>query len=130
MNNSSAQKEGEHKRKFWDDYTGFLFTWAGCASSMGMSNFLVFPSLCAKHGGLKVFMIPYLFFIIFIAFPLLTLELSLGKKYWNGNPWPFVSLKLAGFGFATAYVALSLLMTYSIFMSWELMYAFSSFSDP
>ena len=75
-------ENGEDKRKDrmeWSSTT--LFWMAGSCSAMGNSNFLVFPAHCAKHGGLLIFAIPYLFFLIFVAIPILTLLLGLGQKY-------------------------------------------------
>ena len=107
-----------------------MFIWASCCSAMGMSNFLIFPSHCAKHGGLIVFMIPYLFFIVFISLPLTTLSLGLGQKHQNGNVWPKISTKLAGIGYANAYVALTNMVTYSLIISWTLLYFINSFKTP
>ena len=73
---------------------------------MGMSNFLVFPAQCAKHGGLIVYGIPYMVLLIVVAIPLLTLELGLGQKFQNGNIWPKIHPKLAGLGYGQAFVAL------------------------
>ena len=69
-------KEGKPPRPEWK--SRLLFIFASCNSSIGMSNYMTFPSLCAKHGGLKIFAVPYLIFVVFVSIPLLTLYLGLG----------------------------------------------------
>ena len=112
----------------WSSQTKYWTAGAVCA--MGNSNFLVFPAHCAKHGGLLIFAIPYLFFLIFVAIPLLILLLGLGQIKQNGNVWPDINTKLAGIGYANAYVAFVEMVTYVIIMSWFATYFVLSFNIP
>ena len=124
------EKPEEDKRARWNEHFRVLFIWAGCAFCMGISNFTVFPALCAKHGGLRFFGIPYTFMLLFIVIPLMILEFSLGQKFQNGNIWPRISTNLAGIGYAQAYVAFVFMIAYSVQIGWILMYVISSFSLP
>ena len=123
---SNKENEAFQKRDRWDSYGNWMFVMAGCCSTVGISNFLAFPSHCANHGGLQVFLIPYTFFLVFLILPKMTLITGLGQKFSTANPWSRINVRLAGLGFATAYLAFSLSMTYSLFISWELFYAFKS----
>ena len=72
------QTEEEMKRPRWSSQT--MFFWAATAAPVGMSNYLIFCSLSAKHGGVKIFLIPYLICLLFLNMPLMTLQLGLGQK--------------------------------------------------
>lgn len=54
-----------------------IFTALGAATGLG--NALRFPSLCALYGGAFVF--AYVVALIFVCFPLLCAELTIGKRY-------------------------------------------------
>ena len=97
---------------------------------MGMTNFLDFPSNCAKYGGLLVYGCAYCFFLLTIALPLLVMGQGLGQKFQNSNVWAKLHPKLAGLGYANAYNVFQIMTTYSIIMSWMLNFAIHSFSLP
>lgn len=54
-----------------------IFTALGAATGLG--NALRFPSLCYSYGG--AFAAAYIISLVFICFPLLCAELSIGKRY-------------------------------------------------
>ena len=53
---------------------------------------------------------------------MITLNAGLGQKQQNGNPWAILDVKLAGIGFATAYMAFMSMGTYSTLISWQICY--------
>ena len=56
---------------------GIIF--AGLGMAVGTGNLWRFPRIASQYGG-GAFMIAWLIFLVIWAFPLLTIELSLGKK--------------------------------------------------
>ncbi len=55
---------------------GFLFISAGCA--IGLGNVWRFPFITGKYGG-AAFVLLYLFFLIFMALPVMIMEFSVGR---------------------------------------------------
>ncbi len=76
----------QETRKRWAGKVTFL--WASYGSTIGFGNIMFFPLLCAKHGGLRYFLIPYLVSVVCLGIPILILELGLGQKFQSGNIWP------------------------------------------
>jgi NSS family neurotransmitter:Na+ symporter len=61
---------------------GFILAAAG--SAVGLGNLAAFPVGAAKNGG-AAFLILYLVFVVFICFPIMISELSIGRKT-KSNP--------------------------------------------
>ena len=89
-------------RQRWKSDRTFIWTSAICL--MGLSAFVVFPAHCAKHGGVLYYGTVYLIFIIFVVVPMSTLAVGMGQKFQNGNVWPDIHTRLAGIGYASAYL--------------------------
>ena len=60
----------------WNNERESIFSILGY--TVGLGNVLSFPAVVAKNGG-GTFLIPYIFLVIFLGFPLLFLELVLGQ---------------------------------------------------
>ncbi|MBS1368353.1 MAG: sodium-dependent transporter [Lentisphaeria bacterium] len=55
---------------------GFILLTAGCA--IGLGNIWRFPFICGQYGG-AIFVLIYLFFLIALGFPVMVMELALGR---------------------------------------------------
>ncbi|MDR0932121.1 MAG: sodium-dependent transporter [Victivallales bacterium] len=55
---------------------GFILLTAGCA--IGLGNIWRFPFICGQYGG-AIFVLIYLFFLVVLGFPVMVMELSLGR---------------------------------------------------
>lgn len=64
------------KRETLGSRLGFLFLAAGCA--IGLGNIWRFPFVVGQNGG-AFFVLIYIFFLAVIGFPLLVMELSIGR---------------------------------------------------
>ena len=65
------------EREQFSSRLGFLLIAAGCA--IGLGNVWRFPYITGQYGG-AIFVIIYLFFLLIVGLPLLTIELSLGRS--------------------------------------------------
>ena len=116
------------KREMLASRLGFLLLTAGC--SIGLGNVWRFPYITGQYGG-GFFVLMYLFFLIILGFPVMVMELSIGrggrldivgcyKKLKNPDsklPW-----EKAGMLFFTG--NLILLMFYSVVTGWLLAYSY------
>ena len=64
------------KRESFGSRLGFILVSAGCA--VGIGNVWKFPYVCGQNGG-AVFVIFYLFFLLIMGIPVLTMELAIGR---------------------------------------------------
>ena len=64
-------------REHWGSRFGFIMATAGFA--VGLGNIWRFPYVAGQNGGVA-FLIMYLAFAILIGIPLMTAEMSLGRK--------------------------------------------------
>ena len=55
---------------------GFILLSAGCA--IGIGNVWKFPYLCGQSGG-GIFVIVYLFFLVVLGLPAMTMEFAMGR---------------------------------------------------
>ena len=94
----------EEKRDRWNSRTAFIL--ASIGSAIGLGNFLRFPFLAYRHGGV-IFFIPYFIALFTIGIPMLLLELSLGQKFQKDNMRVFKSIhpRTTGIGLASVYSA-------------------------
>ncbi len=60
---------------------GFIMLAAGCA--IGLGNVWRFPYVTGKYGG-AIFVLLYLFFLLILGFPIMVMELSLGRASRRG----------------------------------------------
>ena len=63
-------------REIFKTRLGFLLIAAGCA--VGIGNVWRFPFIVGQYGGLY-FVLMYLFFLLALGIPLLTVELAIGR---------------------------------------------------
>lgn len=110
---------------------GFILLAAGCA--IGLGNIWRFPYIVGQNGG-GFFVLLYLICLAFLGFPLLLLELSLGRAGRSTFPGAFRNLKNKDARFKweiPAYILFSgniiLLMFYSVLTGWLFAYMISFF---
>lgn len=65
------------QREIFKTRLGFLLIASGCA--VGIGNVWRFPYIVGQYGG-AYFVLMYLFFLLLIGIPLLTIELSIGRR--------------------------------------------------
>ncbi|WP_333684564.1 sodium-dependent transporter [Pontibaca methylaminivorans] len=111
-------------RERWGSQFGFIMSAAGLA--IGLGNIWRFPYLVGSNGG-GVFVLVYLIIVALICMPLLTMELSLGRKAGSnpvggmraltrkGSPWVL-------FGWSSVLAAFLILTFYIQVMGWILIY--------
>ena len=77
----------EHKRSQWASNIGFILAAAG--SAVGLGNIWKFPGKVAAGGG-GAFLICYALIVLFVGFPVMLAELSIGrstqKMWWRLPP--------------------------------------------
>ena len=106
---------------------GFLLLSAGCA--IGLGNIWRFPYICGQYGG-ALFLLFYLLFLALIGFPVLTMELALGRAGRKVLPGCLASLsrseKFARVWKFLGHIAFLgnwvLLMFYTVVTGWLLRY--------
>ena len=63
-------------REHFGSRLGFILMTAGCA--IGLGNVWRFPYIAGKYGG-GLFVLLYLFFLLVLGFPVLMMELAVGR---------------------------------------------------
>ena len=71
----------EKKREGWG--SRFTFILAAIGSAVGLGNAWRFPGLAAKFGG-GAFLLVYVLAMVVLGFPLLMMELAIGRKMRSG----------------------------------------------
>lgn len=114
------------KRQTWDSRAQSFCAILGAI--IGMGNLWRFPYMCYENGG-GAFLLPYIFCVVFIGFPLFFLEMALGQFTKQGaiGAWNIVPL-MRGVGLGSA-----ILVTYSsiyfiVIIAWGFFYLFHSFT--
>jgi NSS family neurotransmitter:Na+ symporter len=82
-----------HTRESLGSRIGFLFISAGCA--VGLGNVWRFPFLVGMYGG-AAFVLVYLFFLFFLALPIMVMEFSVGRASRMNIAGSFGKLQPAG----------------------------------
>lgn len=117
------------ERENWTSKLGFILAASG--SAIGLGNIWRFPFITGTNGG-AIFILIYLAAILFIGYPILVSEMSLGrfteknpigafKKMAPNSSWPLVG----ALGVLSGFVILSY---YSVVAGWGISYIFKSFS--
>ncbi|XP_074646743.1 sodium- and chloride-dependent betaine transporter-like [Tubulanus polymorphus] len=122
----TAAKQRENDRGVWSNQVeAFL---ALLAYSTDVSCFTRFPHMVYVNGGLLVFLIPYLFFMIVFAMPMLYLELVLGQisGLSAATIWKMCPM-FKGIGTSIFTLCMIGLSVYQIMISWILYYMTVSF---
>lgn len=68
----------EQTRELFKSRLGFILIAAGCA--VGIGNVWRFPFIAGQYGG-ACFVLVYLFFLMTLGIPLLTVELEIGRAH-------------------------------------------------
>jgi NSS family neurotransmitter:Na+ symporter len=105
---------------------GIIF--AGLGMAVGTGNLWRFPRIASQYGG-GAFMIAWLIFLVIWAFPLLTIELSIGKKTRKGVISSFghmVGKNFAWMGTFVAFVTAAITFYYTVVTGWCLKYLYAT----
>lgn len=103
---------------------GFLLISAGCA--IGIGNVWKFPYLCGQNGG-GVFVLLYVFFLVILGIPVMTMEFALGRASRKSPVMLYQQLEKPGSKWHLhGYVAMAgnviLMMFYTTVAGWMLSY--------
>ncbi|MBE6399550.1 MAG: sodium-dependent transporter [Lentisphaerae bacterium] len=116
-------------REHFGSRLGFILMTAGCA--IGLGNVWRFPYIAGKYGG-GLFVLLYLFFLLVLGFPVLMMELAVGRAGQSTFPGAFRKLQNPGTKYQwhlPVYLLfagnLILLMFYTAITGW--LVAYSSF---
>lgn len=104
---------------------GFILITAGCA--IGLGNVWRFPFIAGKYGG-GAFVLLYLFFLVILGVPVMTMELSVGRASQRSSVESFRILEGEGskwhlFGYPFIIGNYILMMFYTTVTGWMLYYA-------
>lgn len=115
----------EHKaRESLGSRLGFILVAAGCA--IGLGNVWRFPYITGAYGG-AAFVLIYLFFLLFLATPIMLMEFAVGRASRQSVVGAFRTLQPKGtYWWIYGYIALAgnyiLMMFYSVVSGWMLAY--------
>lgn len=103
---------------------GFILISAGCA--IGIGNVWKFPYLCGQNGG-GAFVLVYLFFLVVLGLPVMTMEFSLGRAAQKSPIRIYQQLEKKGtkwhiHGYACLIGNYMLMMFYTSVAGWMLQY--------
>lgn len=103
---------------------GFIFLSAGCA--IGLGNVWRFPFIVGTYGG-AAFVLIYLFFLVFLAAPIMVMEFSVGRASRQSIVGSFQVLQPAGskwsiYGYIGLLGNYILMMFYTTVTGWMLAY--------
>lgn len=123
---SSTDKEKSESRGQWGNSVQAFCVILGAV--IGLGNLWRFPYMVYANGG-GAFLIPYCIFAIFLGFPMMFLEVSLGQYTRKGsiNAWKLSPL-CKGIGFGSAMLALYSSLYYITVMAWAINYMWSCFT--
>jgi len=114
------------KREAFVSRWGIIF--AGLGMAVGTGNIWRFPRMVSQHGG-GAFIIAWLIFLFLWSIPLLTIEISIGKKTRLGVIGSFGTLldkKFSWMGTFVAFVTTAIMFYYSVVTGWCLKYFFAT----
>ena len=114
------------ERERFSSRLGFILISAGCA--IGLGNVWRFPYIVGQNGG-AAFILIYLFFLVILGIPIMTMEFSVGRASRKSVASSFKALEPPGtkwhwysyFGMAGNYL---LMMFYTVISGWILAYIF------
>ena len=81
-----------NEREQFASRLGFILMTAGCA--IGLGNIWRFPYVAGQYGG-GLFVLLYLFFLVLLGFPVMMMELALGRAGRSTYPGAFKNLTLS-----------------------------------
>lgn len=100
-------KKGDDGRDMFGSRAQFILCAMGGA--VGLGNLLRFPSVVFNNYGLQFF-IPYLIALVFVALPVLILEIAIGTAY-RGSPvlaWHSANKRAKGIGLSVVFNGVSI----------------------
>ncbi len=115
-----------NKKEVFASRWGIIF--AGLGMAVGTGNLWRFPRIVSQYGG-GAFMLVWLLFLFFWALPILTIEMSIGKKTRVGVIASFSQImgnKFAWMGTFVAFVTASITFYYTVVTGWCLKYFFAT----
>lgn len=117
---------GNTKRESFGSRLGFILVSAGCA--VGIGNVWKFPYVCGQNGG-AVFVLLYLFFLVIMGIPVLTMELAIGRASGKTIVQGYKTLEKPGskwhiHGWVCVVGCYLLMMYYTTVSGWMLSYFF------
>lgn len=103
---------------------GFILLSAGCA--IGVGNVWKFPYMAGQYGG-GIFVLIYLFFLVIMGVPVMTMEFSLGRASQKSPARLYQTLEPKGtkwhfHGYAAVIGNYILMMFYTVVTGWMLRY--------
>ena len=109
---------------------GFILLSAGCA--IGIGNVWKFPYMVGQNGG-GIFVLLYLFFLLVMGIPVMTIEFSLGRASQKSPVRIYQTLAPKGSKwYVHGYVAMAgnylLMMFYTVVAGWMIQYFFATAS--
>ncbi len=112
------------KREKLGSRLGFILLSAGCA--IGVGNVWKFPYMVGQNGG-AIFVLIYLFFLIAMGVPVMTMEFSLGRASQKSMTKLYDELEPKGskwhfHGYAALVGNILLMMFYTVVCGWLLQY--------
>uniref|UniRef100_A0A3Q4AQM7 Transporter n=1 Tax=Mola mola TaxID=94237 RepID=A0A3Q4AQM7_MOLML len=124
-----ADMEEELNRPTWSKQIEFTLAGIGCA--VGLGNIWRFPYLCYRSGG-GAFLVPYLFMLVVLGIPLLSMELTVGQYTRRGpvHALAIVCPLFKGVGMASVAISFIMCTYYNLVITWALYYLFNSFHAP
>ncbi|KAM0335144.1 hypothetical protein ACHAQA_000185 [Verticillium albo-atrum] len=122
-------KKGDDGR----DIFGSRLTFILCAmgGAVGLGNLLRFPSIVYNNYGAQFF-IPYFIALVFIALPVLVLEIAIGTVYRSGCvvAWSHIHKRTRGVGLAVVFNGYAVVTYYVPLLAWVMKYFRLSFQSP
>ena len=119
------------QREKFSSRLGFILISAGCA--IGLGNVWRFPYITGKYGG-GAFVLLYLFFLLLLGIPVMTVELSVGRASKRSAAMSFDVLEPKGtkwhwFKWAAIAGNYLLMMFYTTIAGWMIYYFFLMLSN-
>lgn len=116
----------ENKREGWA--SRFTFIVAAIGSAIGLGNVWRFPGLAAKYGG-GAFLLVYVLAMVVLGFPLLMMELAIGRKMRSGAPGTFrgMNKKTEFVGWAGVGNAFFIVCYYAVVLAWVIFMLVATF---
>ena len=105
----------------------FFFVLLSVGAAIGLGNIFLYPYYSFKFTGL--FFIPYLLALIFLCFPLLLLEFSIGQFFGKNviDLFGYIRKWFSTIGWLMVLNAFIVMSYYAVVISWHIIYIFVSF---
>lgn len=115
----------EQKNQF-SSRLGFILVSAGCA--IGLGNVWRFPFIVGKNGG-AIFVLVYLFFLLILGIPVMSVELSVGRHALTSPILAFQTIlkrktKWSFLGYSSLLGNVILMIYYTVIAGWMIYYTF------